>query len=71
MDGGIAGGLDIMRALALGANFVMMGRAFHYAVAALGENNLSHIVHLLREDLKSNMGQLGLSNFDGLAGRLR
>ncbi len=70
-DGGIAGGLDILRALALGANFVMLGRAFHYAVAALGEANVDHVVHILEEDLKSNLGQMGLANFDGLRDHLR
>jgi len=69
-DGGIAGGLDIMRALALGANFVMLGRAFHYGLGALGEKGAKHVVHILREDLKSNIGQLGISDISGLASRL-
>ena len=71
VDGGIAGGLDILRALALGANFVMLGRAFHYGVAAAGEQGAAHVVHILREDIKSNLGQMGLATFDGLAGQLR
>lgn len=71
MDGGIAGGLDIMRALAMGADFVMLGRAFHYGVAALGPKGAAHVVHLLREDLKSNLGQLGLAGYEGLRARIR
>jgi len=70
-DGGVAGGLDILRALALGADFVMLGRAFHYGLAALGAAGAAHVVHILREDIKSNLGQMGLAGFDGLAGRLR
>ncbi len=70
-DGGIAGGLDILRALALGADFVMLGRAWHYGLAAFGDEGAAHVVHILREDLKANLGQLGLSSYEGLAGRLR
>ncbi len=69
-DSGIEGGLDILRALALGADFVMLGRAFHYGLAAFGERGAAHVVHILREDLKSNLGQLGLGSYAGLKERL-
>jgi L-lactate dehydrogenase (cytochrome) len=59
-DSGIESGLDILRALALGANFTMLGRGFHYALAALGPNGVQHLIHLLSQDLTSNMGQLGI-----------
>ena len=42
-DSGIAGGLDILRMLALGADFVMMGRAWHYALGALGRAGPAHL----------------------------
>lgn len=58
-DSGIEGGLDIMRALALGADFVMLGRAFHYAVAAMGLPGAAHMIDVLRQDLASCMGQVG------------
>ena len=58
-DSGIEGGLDILRAMASGADFVMLGRAWHYALAALGPDGIDHLAHILREDLKANMGQLG------------
>ncbi|MCY3994649.1 MAG: alpha-hydroxy acid oxidase [Rhodobacter sp.] len=70
-DGGVAGGLDILRALALGADFVMLGRAFLYGLAAFGQRGAAHVVHLLREDILSNLGQLGLEGFDGLTLRVR
>ncbi len=70
-DGGVRGGLDILRALALGADFVMLGRAFHYGLAAFGARGAAHVVHILREDMQSNLGQMGLAGFDWLAGRLR
>jgi L-lactate dehydrogenase (cytochrome) len=58
-DSGVEGGLDILRAIALGADFVMMGRAWHYALAALGEAGPAHLVEMLKLDLISNMGQIG------------
>lgn len=60
-DSGIEGGLDMLRAMALGADFVMMGRAWHYALAALGPRGLDHLTAILTKDLKANMGQLGIS----------
>jgi L-lactate dehydrogenase (cytochrome) len=58
-DSGIEGGLDILRAMALGADFVMLGRAFHYALAAIGAEGPEYLIHLLSQDMISNMGQLG------------
>lgn len=58
-DSGIEGGLDILRALASGADFVMLGRAFHIALAALGPKGIDHLIDILRKDLIANMGQLG------------
>ena len=58
-DSGIEGGLDILRAFACGANFVMLGRAFHYALAALGPPGIPHLIDILSKDLTANMGQLG------------
>ena len=60
-DSGVEGGLDILRALALGADFVMFGRAFHYALAALGPTGPDHLIDILKKDLEANMGQLGLA----------
>ncbi len=61
LDGGVEGGLDILRAMALGADFVMMGRGWHYALAALGAHGPDHLAAILRADLEANMGQLGLT----------
>ena len=58
-DSGIEGGLDILRAFACGANYVMLGRAFHYALAALGPRGIDHLIDVLTKDLTANMGQLG------------
>jgi L-lactate dehydrogenase (cytochrome) len=58
-DGGVEGGLDILRMIARGADFVMLGRAWHYALAALGPEGAAHLDHILREDLVANLHQLG------------
>lgn len=58
-DGGLEGGLDILRALAMGADFVMTGRPWHYALGALGERGPDHLVDLLRRDMIANMHQVG------------
>lgn len=71
VDSGFETGLDILRALALGANFVMMGRPFHYALAALGSEGPAHLADILKQDLKANMGQLGLENLTDVPNKLR
>ena len=63
IDSGIIGGLDIMRALALGADFVFLGRAFHYAVAAFGAEGIDHMIKILKADLNANLSQVGVSHF--------
>jgi len=60
-DGGVESGLDILRMIARGADFVMLGRAWHYALAALGPRGAAHLDHILREDMIANMMQLGLA----------
>ncbi|PPB81115.1 L-lactate dehydrogenase (cytochrome) [Albidovulum inexpectatum] len=69
-DSGIESGLDICRALALGADFVMLGRAWHYALGALGADGPAHLVEILARDLRANMGQMGAARLSDLAHRL-
>jgi len=65
-DSGVRTGLDIMRALHAGADFVLLGRAFIYGVAALGEFGGDHVVEILMDDLKNNMVQLGVETLEEL-----
>ena len=58
-DSGIRSGLDIIRAISLGADFVLLGRAFMYGVAALGKYGGDHATEILMTDLENNMIQLG------------
>ena len=70
MDGGIAGGLDILRSLARGADFVMLGRAWHYALGALGSAGPAHLHDVLVKDMHANMGQLGCARLHQVRDRL-
>ena len=69
-DSGIESGLDVLRALALGANFVMLGRAFHYGLGALGAAGPAHVIDILRQDMISCMGQIGARSLQDLSSRL-
>ncbi len=70
MDSGVETGLDILRALSQGADLVMMGRGFHYALAALGAAGPDHLIDLLTKDMAANMGQIGAAGFNDLKGAL-
>ncbi|MBK5926045.1 alpha-hydroxy acid oxidase [Rhodobaculum claviforme] len=68
-DGGVEGGLDILRALALGADFVMLGKAWHLALGALGARGPGHLASVLRADLIANLHQMGLERPADARGR--
>ncbi|MFD1344681.1 alpha-hydroxy acid oxidase [Litorisediminicola beolgyonensis] len=70
-DGGVEGGLDILRLIALGADLVMLGRPVHMALAALGPRGPSHLIETLRRDLIANLGQLGVARPAELRGTAR
>ena len=63
-DSGVRSGLDILRAKALGADFVFLGRAFLYGISALGAKGGDHVYELLYHDLITNMHQLGITHLD-------
>ncbi|WP_114964425.1 alpha-hydroxy acid oxidase [Alkalilacustris brevis] len=69
-DGGLETGLDMLRAFALGADYVMLGRGWHYALGAMGPRGAPHLVHVLREDLITNMKQMGITRPGQAASRL-
>ena len=70
MDSGIESGLDILRAFANGADFVMLGRAFHYGLGAFGKRGATHVVDILKADLTANMGQMGIIRLGEASNRL-
>jgi isopentenyl diphosphate isomerase/L-lactate dehydrogenase-like FMN-dependent dehydrogenase len=67
IDSGVRSGEDIAKALAAGANFVLLGRPFLYASAALGSaEGPAAIIDLLRRQLDDTMAQLGCMTIDDL-----
>jgi L-lactate dehydrogenase (cytochrome) len=62
LDGGIASGLDIVKALALGADACMIGKPWIYGLAARGERGVSDILTILQNELKIVMTHLGVSS---------
>jgi L-lactate dehydrogenase (cytochrome) len=64
MDGGVRRGTDILKALALGAQFVFVGRPILYATAIGGAVGLRHTVKLLRDEVSRDMALLGITGLD-------
>lgn len=62
LDSGIRRGTDVLKALALGAKAVLIGRPYAWALAADGEAGVSKILELLREELVSAMLASGCPN---------
>ncbi len=64
MDGGIRTGQDILRALALGARGVLMGRAFLYALGAYGEAGVRRCLELIAKELDLTMAFCGRTRIE-------
>lgn len=59
MDSGIRRGSDVLKAVALGARMVFLGRPFMYAAAVGGSQGVNHAITLLRDEVDRNMAMLG------------
>ena len=62
MDSGIRRGTDILKALALGAQFVFVGRPFLYAAAMGGDAGVRHAIKLLKDEVDRDMALLGITS---------
>lgn len=66
MDGGIRGGQDIAKALALGARAVMLGRPWAYGLAARGGAGVAEVLAILKRELEVTMTLLGVERVDAI-----
>ena len=66
IDSGFRRGTDVIKALALGAKFVFIGRPFNYAASVAGEAGVRKAVTLLREEVSRNMAMLGVTSLSEL-----
>jgi L-lactate dehydrogenase (cytochrome) len=62
LDSGVRRGTDVLKAFALGAHFVFVGRPFLYAAAVAGEAGVHHAARLLREEISRDMAMLGITS---------
>jgi L-lactate dehydrogenase (cytochrome) len=74
VDGGVRTGTDVFRMLALGADGVLIGRAFVYALAAQGQPGVERLLAIMEKDIRTNMVLTGVKSLrdvgpDVLAGR--
>jgi L-lactate dehydrogenase (cytochrome) len=60
VDGGIRGGLDVMKALACGARAALMGRAWVFALAAMGEAGVARLLESTRNELRVSLALAGI-----------
>jgi L-lactate dehydrogenase (cytochrome) len=70
LDGGVRSGLDVLRAMALGADGVLLGRAWAYALAAQGEAGVTAMLGIVKEELEVAMALTGQSDVRALDGDL-
>ena len=65
-DGGIRTGMDVMKALALGAKATMIGRAYIYGLGAGGEAGVTHALNIIQKELSTTMGLCGERTVAGI-----
>jgi L-lactate dehydrogenase (cytochrome) len=66
VDGGVRSGLDVVRMLALGADLVLLGRAWAYALAAAGEAGVTHVLRLIDAEMRVAMALTGVTRISDI-----
>jgi L-lactate dehydrogenase (cytochrome) len=66
LDSGVRRGTDVMKALALGARAVFLGRPFNYAAAVGGPAGVDHAISLLSQEIMRNMAMMGVNQLKEL-----
>jgi isopentenyl diphosphate isomerase/L-lactate dehydrogenase-like FMN-dependent dehydrogenase len=70
LDGGVRRGTDVLKALALGATAVMIGRPYLYGLAAGGQAGVEKVLDLLRLELDRAMALTGCTSVRDVDGQL-
>jgi L-lactate dehydrogenase (cytochrome) len=66
IDSGFRRGTDVIKALALGAHAVFLGRPFLFAAAFAGQPGVAHAIKLLTQEIDRDMAMLGVREIDGI-----
>ena len=66
---GVRSGTDVLRAIACGADMVMLGRAWQYGVSALGPDGAAQVFHILKDGMMADMYQMGIERPEDVRGR--
>lgn len=66
LDSGVRSGVDVARAIAVGADAAFAGKSFLWSLGALGPQGPGHLINILSEDLRATMGQLGCMKVEDL-----
>jgi 4-hydroxymandelate oxidase len=66
LDGGVRTGGDVLRAVALGASAVFIGRPIFWGLALGGEAGLAHILDILQRELMRDMQWCGVTDVNGV-----
>lgn len=66
VDGGFRRGTDVVKAIALGASAVLIGRPYLYGLATAGEAGVAHVLELLGDEIRQTMQLLGYPTVDSL-----
>ena len=59
VDSGFRRGDDVLKALALGADFVFVGRPFNFASSVAGQAGVEHAISLLKAEVHRGLGMMG------------
>ena len=70
VDGGVRSGLDVVRMLALGADFVLIGRAWAYALATAGEAGVAHVLKLIEAEMRVAMALTGCTDLTAIDAKI-
>ena len=70
VDGGIRNGIDVLKAVALGARGVLIGRPWIWAVAARGEQGLVDLLAVFQQEIKTAMALMGINRIDEITSDL-